>query len=62
MKGQQYLADSASMEVHDLDRESARCDIDAVIAGGHDVPYILLVTAHKDGYDNCEHCMKGSLR
>ena len=62
MNGQQYIGDTAVMEVHDLDAETPQCAIDAIIASGNDEPFILLVTAHARGYDNCEHCLKGSLR
>ncbi|MEX2015524.1 MAG: hypothetical protein WD873_02730 [Candidatus Hydrogenedentales bacterium] len=62
MNDQQFLGDRATMEVHDLDAETAQCAIDSVIESGDDEPFILLVTAHTQGYDNCEHCLKGSLR
>ena len=62
MHGQRFLGNTGSKEVHDLDNESKRCQIDKIIAAGHDKPYIYLHQAHRDGYDNCGHCMIGSLR
>lgn len=62
MHGQQFLANTRSREVHDLDNEKPQCQIDAIIAAGHDAPYLLLSSAHADGYDNCAHCMRGSVR
>lgn len=62
MNDQQFLGNRATKEVHDLDAETPQCSIDAIIEAGDDEPYILLVTAHARGYDNCGRCMKGSLR
>lgn len=62
MQGQRFLANTHSKEVHDLDNEKESCEIDAVIEAGHDKPYIYLHQAHAEGYDNCGHCMIGSLR
>jgi len=62
MNGQQFLANTKTREVHDLDNEQDRCRIDAIIDAGHDKPYIFLHQAHQDGYDNCGYCMIGSLR
>ena len=62
MHGQRYLANTRSKEIHDLDNESGRCQIDKIIAAAHDKTYIYLHQAHADGYDNCSHCMIGSLR
>jgi hypothetical protein len=62
MNGQRYLGNQRSREVHDLDNESGRCQIDSIIAAKNDVPFIFLHTAHADGYDNCSHCQIGSMR
>jgi hypothetical protein len=62
MNGERYLANTHKMEVHDLDNEKTRCEIDKIIAAGHDKPYTSLTTAHDDGYDNCAHCIGGSTR
>lgn len=64
MKGERYLANRShsKREVHDLDSETARCQIDAIIEAGHDKGYEFLYAAHAAGYDNCAHCLGGSLR
>ena len=62
MHGQRFLGNTRSKEVHDLDNEKGNCQIDKIIAAGHDKPYIYLDQAHRDGFDNCSHCMIGSLR
>ena len=62
MNGQRYLGKQRSKEVHDLDNESGRCQIDQIINAGNDVPFIFLHSAHAQGYDNCSHCMIGSTR
>ena len=67
MSGERYLANSnpTQLEVHDLDNEKAganQCQIDKIIAAGHDRPYTSLVLAHLGGYDNCQWCLGGSTR
>ena len=64
MHGEQYLANSnpSKMEVHDLDNEKAQCQIDEIIAAGHERPYTSLEAAHAAGYDNCAYCIGGSNR
>ncbi|MHB1096398.1 MAG: hypothetical protein ACYC3F_09500 [Gemmatimonadaceae bacterium] len=64
MNGEQFLANSSpsKMEVHDLDREKAQCQVDAIIRAGHDRPYHSLSSAQSAGYDNCAHCIGGSTR
>lgn len=64
MSGEQYLANTneSSLEVHDLDNENKNCQIDEIIAAGHDKPYGSLEDAHRDGYDNCHWCLGGSKR
>lgn len=64
MNGERYLANSnrSKMEVHDLDNEKTNCQIDEIIAAGHDRPYTSLSSAHADGYDNCAYCLGGSTR
>jgi hypothetical protein len=50
------------MEVHDLDNEKTQCQIDEIIAAGHERPYTSLEAAHAAGYDNCAYCIGGSNR
>lgn len=65
MMGERYLANRHNVEVHDLDNEktgSWQCQIDDIIAKGHDKPYDSLSTANSDGYDNCAYCIGNSTR
>jgi len=64
MNGERYLAntDKNNLEVHDLDNEEKNCQIDEIIAAGHDKPYNYLSDAHADGYDNCDYCLGGSTK
>lgn len=64
MSGQQYLANTSQskLEVHDLDNEKAKCQIDDIIRARHDKPYNSLEAAKRDGYDNCAHCIGNSSR
>lgn len=64
MNGEQYLANAnpSQREVHDLDKETTGCQIDKIIAAGHERPYNSLGQAQRDGYDNCAHCLGGSRR
>jgi hypothetical protein len=63
-KGERYLANTSPSkgEVHDLDNEQAQCQIDAIMAAGHDKPYTTLQAALNAGYDRCAHCIGGSTR
>lgn len=62
MQGEKYLANVHDKEVHDLDNEKPQCQIDRIIAAGHDRPYNSLDAAHRDGYDNCAYCIGNSTR
>jgi len=65
MNGERYLGNTNTMEVHDLDNEKTgkdECQIDEIIAAGHDKPYQSLSDAHAAGHDNCAYCLGGSLR
>jgi hypothetical protein len=65
MNGEQYCGNVNKMEVHDLDREDTSksgCQIDEIIAAGHDRPLNSLADAHKQGYDNCAKCIGGSTK
>ena len=56
--GARYCANTSpsKKEVHDLDNETAQCQIDKIIAAGHARLYQTLAAAHKDGYGDC-HCL-----
>ena len=62
MNGEQYLGNTNEMEVHDLDNENTNCQIDEIIAAGHDTPFDSLSAAHSAGYDNGAWCLGGSTR
>lgn len=63
MSGEQYLANkSDKKEVHDLDNEKTKCQIDEIIEAKNDKPYTSQTTANDDGYDNCAHCIGDSTR
>jgi len=58
--GEQYLGNSNTKEVHDLDNEKTSCQIDEIIKAGHDVPFYILYLAHEAGYENCTYCKEDS--
>jgi hypothetical protein len=60
MKGERYLANKNTMEVHDLDNEKTNCQIDKIVNRGHDQPYNSLSEAGSAGYDKCAYCFGGS--
>ena len=65
MNGERYLGNTNNKEVHDLDNEDTAangCQIDEIIAAGHDTPFNSLSDAHAQGYDNCAKCLTGSQR
>ena len=65
MNGERYLGNVNKKEVHDLDQEDTSpsgCQIDEIIAAGHDRPFNSLSAAHGAGYDNCAQCLGGSRR
>ena len=65
MNGERYCGNSNTTEVHDLDNEDTNtsgCQIDEIIAAGHDRPFNTLEAAHSAGYNNCAKCLSGSTR
>ncbi len=56
--------DPRHMEVHDLDNEKVRCQIDEIIQAKHAVTFTpdTLDQAHRQGYDNCAYCLGSSVR
>ena len=62
MNGERYCGNTQTKEVHDLDNEKSQCQIDEIIAAGHDKPFNTLEAAHTAGYDNCHYCVGGSQR
>ena len=53
---------TATKEVHDLDKETAQCQIEEIIASGNAFPFKSLEKAHQSGYDKCGYCLGGSAR
>ena len=62
-----YLANinPGHFEIHDLENEQSECQIDEIIAAGHDRPLIGInheyelanwLQQHPD-YDGCKHCL-----
>jgi hypothetical protein len=64
MNNEQFLANKSpsKKEVHDLDKETTNCQVDAIIKAGHAKGYWTLAAAKADGYDNCAYCLGGSTR
>ena len=62
MNGEQYLGNTNTTEVHNLDNEKTTCQIDEIIKAGHDKPFSTLSSAKAAGYDNCAKCIGSSTR
>ena len=62
MNGERFCGNTNSKEVHDLDNEKSQCQIDEIIAAGHDKPFNTLAAAHNEGYDNGAFCIGNSKR
>lgn len=64
MNGERYLANKSpsKKEVHDLDNEKVKCQIDEIIEAKNDKPYSSQKAANDAGYDNCAHCIGNSNR
>ena len=64
--GFQFLGNSSptKMEVHDLYREKAQCQISEILHAAHAVRFIpdSLNEAHRCGFDNCAYCIGASTR
>jgi hypothetical protein len=56
-----YLGNSNTKEVHNLDNEKSKCNIGDIKAA-HRVRFGSLAEAHRQGYDNCSHCLGQSKR
>jgi hypothetical protein len=61
MERQQFMGNTRSKEVHDLDQEQPACQIDKILNAGHETPFLMLSTADGQGYHNCGHCMIASM-
>lgn len=61
MNGEQYLGNTNTTEVHDLDNEqtgSNECQIDEIIKAKHDKPFKTRKAAEEAGYDLAESPMQ----
>jgi len=59
--GKRYLGNTNEKEVHDLLNENTKCNID-YIKPQHIKMFDSLDDAHKENFDNCDHCLGGSYR
>jgi hypothetical protein len=59
--GRRFVGNRAPdhMEVHDLDKENANCQIDEIIQSGNAVSFMpdTLEEARRQGFDNCAYCL-----
>jgi len=64
MYNKRFCGNTNEMEVHDLDNEKIACQIEEIIDAGHAVTFNpdTLEQAHSEDFDNCHHCIGGSLR
>lgn len=62
MRGERYLGNTRTKEVHDLDNEKVNCQIEEIIRAGNDTPFHSLSMAHAQGFDNCAYCLGNSHR
>ncbi len=62
--GKRFCGNTNKMEVHDLDNEKRVCQIEEIIDANPTQTFIpdTLEEAYKEGYDNCQYCIGGSLR
>lgn len=58
--GERFCGDPRTGLVHDLERETDRCRLDAPFDAGCEQAFRSLADAHMDGYDSCPHCIEGS--
>ena len=57
MRGEKFLGNVVTKELHDLDLETSLCRIDEIIKAGHDQSFNSLEEAKFKGYINCAHCL-----
>lgn len=65
MRGERFLGNVATREVHDLDREDGRANgsqIDEILRAENERPFDTLSDARAAGYDSCAKCLAGSTR
>lgn len=54
-----FLGNRNSLEVHDLKNEQGSCQIKAILRARHAMVFLpdTLGQAHREGYENCGHCL-----
>lgn len=57
MKGEKFMGNKNTFEVHDLDNEKSLCNINLILNGRYDVPFNSLYEANKQHYTNCICCI-----
>jgi hypothetical protein len=57
MKGEKFLGNKSTMEIHDLDNEKSLCKISEIIIARYDIPFNSLYDANKKRFDNCSYCI-----
>jgi hypothetical protein len=62
MNGEQYLGNTSTTEIHDLDNENTNCQIDEILRAGNEKPFSSRQEAYNLGYDNCYYCIGNSRR
>lgn len=59
--GLSYYGNRSTKEVHHVPSRTANCQLDEIKDGVRFVPDTL-GEAHRQGYDNCHWCLRGSTR
>jgi hypothetical protein len=59
--GLSFYGNRAKKEVHHVPSKKTNCQLDEIKDGVRFIPDTL-TEAHRNGYDNCHHCLGGSTR
>ena len=57
MKGEQYIGNTESRQVHGLENEKTNCQIDEIVQAWNDRPFKTVGSALAAGYENCAYCL-----
>jgi hypothetical protein len=59
-----FLGNKHSLQVHNLKKEQGSCQIKQILRARNAVVFLpdTLGQAHREGYDNCGHCLGESKR
>ena len=58
MRGERYLGNLNTKEVHDLDNEKSMCQTNKIIMAGNEKPFPILSAAREAGFNECLYCME----